>query len=157
MQGETKSSRTRSCWQCLRITFVYRILCRFFLYLPKWCPTAPKTTRGFPKVDHWATLSVVLEILVGMCKQWPRSHETIILEVGVGPQRPLVQHSAHNVFQHALQNVFCSIFQRFGFQRGSQKTTHKGVTNHLCSFTFLTCSKSSRELPTAPAAESETL
>ena len=45
-----------------------------------------------------------------MWKRWFRSNETIVLRVGGGPEKALVQHLARNVFQHASRNEFSSFF-----------------------------------------------
>ena len=39
-----------------------------------------------------------------------RSCESIILKVGGGPERPLVRHFVHNVFQRAFRNICFAFF-----------------------------------------------
>ena len=53
--------------------------------------------------------------------------------VGGGPQKHLVQHFVHNVFQRPSRNDFFSIFCRFGLQ-GSQGRTHEGPTNNFLGY-----------------------
>ena len=69
--------------------------------------------RG-PKGVPTGTILRPLGGTVGNVKTMVRFCENIVLRVGGGPERALVQDFAHSVFQAATWNSFFAMFYRFG-------------------------------------------
>ena len=112
------------------------IFCRYF-FIRQNCPQRhPKPLKRVPKGCPLDTIFGCFGATGGNVNTMVSFRRNYHLEGWSGPQRPLMQHFAHSVFQRASPNDFFSICCRFGLGGKSWERSYEGPTNHFSGYFF---------------------